>query len=163
IALFGQRSYSNVGVLKFRVGYEEDPAKTLSDRFGTANLLLARRLQLGLELTNDPKKPIGIIDDASAVAAKQAKGANHLSQQEEARAKLFTPRYPLAWGNETVPASAFVSGEALISKDHDSMKLRLFVLDAQSRELKPVLKEFRVAMTPGSLAEIGDCFIYRGT
>jgi hypothetical protein len=163
IKLFGKRSYDNVGVLKFRVGYEDDPAQKLSDRFGTANLLLARRLQIGLELTNSKKHPIGIIEDASTVAAKQARGANHFSTKEEARARLFTPRYPLAWGDQQVAAKAFVSGEAFISKNHDSMKLRLYVLDGTSHKMEPVLDEFRVALSAGSLAEIGDCFIYRGT
>ena len=36
----------------------------LSDNLGTINALLARRLEVALVLANDPRNPIGIIDDA---------------------------------------------------------------------------------------------------
>jgi hypothetical protein len=162
IKIFTQRAYGNVGVLKFKVGYENDPKKALSDSLGTANLLLARRLQIALELTNTPKKPIGIIDDASAIVAKEARGANHFGKDEQSRKKLFTLRYPLAWGNKQVSANAFVSGEALICKDQESMKLRLYVLDAETLKLTQEPEEFRVALNAGNLAEVSDCYIYRG-
>src|SRR5947207_7790056 len=68
-----QKGYRTVGVLKF-LGAKE--GADLSDNLGTVNTLLARRLEVALILANDPRNPIGVIDDASAVAAKTP-GANH--------------------------------------------------------------------------------------
>src|SRR3954469_24886197 len=61
------QGYKNVGVLKFRVKKGEQP---LSDRVGTLNLNLAARLEIALVLATDIKAPLGIIHDASAVAAR---------------------------------------------------------------------------------------------
>src|SRR3954466_6827164 len=66
----------NVGVLKFRVKKGEQP---VSDRVGTLNLDLAARLEIALVLATDIKAPVGIIHDASAVAARTP-GANHLTE-----------------------------------------------------------------------------------
>ena len=71
-----EHGYRNVGVLKFRVQKGDEP---VSDRVGTLNLDLAARLEVALVLTTDIKAPLGIIHDASAVAAK-IPGANHLNE-----------------------------------------------------------------------------------
>src|SRR2546423_12047890 len=65
--------YKTVGVLKF-LGAKD--GGELSDNLGTINALLARRLEVALVLANDPRNPITLLDDASAVAAKTP-GANH--------------------------------------------------------------------------------------
>ncbi len=62
---FQARGHTTVGVLKFQVCKD---GKTLSDNVGTLNLLLARRLEVALVLANNPRRPINIIDNASAVA-----------------------------------------------------------------------------------------------
>src|SRR5207248_6660621 len=91
-----QKGYKTVGVLKF-LGAKEGGG--LSDNLGTVNTLLARRLEVALVLANDPRNPIGVIDDASAVAAKTP-GANH--RTPEGRRILLAAPYKLAWGDPNV-------------------------------------------------------------
>src|SRR5688572_6887243 len=87
-----QKGCKNVGVLKFRVKKGNEPT---SDNVGTLNMTLADRLEIALALAmdNDPAKQIGIIQQASAVAAK-IKESNHLTKS--GRAALFKEEYPLA-------------------------------------------------------------------
>jgi hypothetical protein len=63
-----EKKYRNVGVLKFLVAREGK--KDFSDNAGTLNMLLARRLEVALVLANDRKNLLGIIRNASAVAAR---------------------------------------------------------------------------------------------
>src|SRR5262245_66690165 len=67
----------NVGVLKFRV---KKGKAASSDNVGTLNMTLANRLEIALVLANspDPAKQVGVIQNASVVAAR-LKGANHLT------------------------------------------------------------------------------------
>src|SRR5262245_33010669 len=60
-----EKGYKNVGVLKFLAAKE---GGKLTDNVGTMNTLLAQRLELALALANSPKEPIGLIENASAVA-----------------------------------------------------------------------------------------------
>ena len=62
-----QNKHQTVGVLKF-LALKEDGS--YSDNLGTVNTLLARRLEVALVLANDPRRPIDIIDNASAAAAR---------------------------------------------------------------------------------------------
>src|SRR5262249_40174129 len=91
-----ENKYKTVGVLKF-LGAKQGGG--LSDNLGTINTLLARRLEVALVLANDPRNPVNIIDDASAVAAKTP-GANHYTA--EGRKSLFAAQYKLAWGDPKV-------------------------------------------------------------
>src|SRR5215212_3789528 len=68
-----QNQYKTVGVLKFLVLKDRGG---FSDNLGTINTLLARRLEVALVLANDPRRPIGVIDDASVLAARTP-GASH--------------------------------------------------------------------------------------
>src|ERR1700733_8883574 len=110
IKRFKASGYKNVGVLKFLVAHAS--SKGFSDSVGTLNMMLARRLEVALVLANDPGAPVGVIRNASTVAAR-TKGANHRSPA--GRKVLFEPDYPLAWGKGEVKADAFVTGTALIS------------------------------------------------
>src|SRR5262249_4320634 len=92
------RGYKNVGVLKFLIAREGKP---LGDNVGTLNMLMARRLEVALLLANDSRSPVGIIRNASAVAAR-TKGANHRSAA--GRRRLFEPDYPLACGAQQAKA-----------------------------------------------------------
>ena len=58
-------------------------------------------------LANDPADPVGIIEDASEIAARTPAP---IPQQRRSR-KLFEPRaLPLAWGKDPVLADAFITG-----------------------------------------------------
>jgi hypothetical protein len=97
--------YKNVGVLKFRV---EQPSGKVSDSVGTLNSTLAARVETALMLELDDDG-IGVIRDASAVAAADIPGANHLT--DEGRDKLFAyTKFPLRWGKQRVRADAFITG-----------------------------------------------------
>jgi hypothetical protein len=150
------KGYKNVGVLKFQVSKD---GKTLSDNVGTLNLFLARRLEVALVLGDNPRKPIGIIDNATAVAHR-TKGANHL--RPEGRLRLFEASYPLAWGKNQVKPDAFITGLAEVSKDLKTLKVQLLVFDKSDNKLLPLGKAFTAANQPEQLVEMGESFTTRG-
>jgi len=150
-----ERGYQNVGVLKFRVKKGNDDS---SDQVGTLNLRLTKKLALALVVANDARDPIGLVDNASQVAAK-IPGASHLSA--EGREKLFSREYPLAWGDEKVVPDAFLTGVALISTDLRTMTVGILGFDPNSESLFPVAK-FQVKPDLEDLLDSGESFTVRG-
>src|SRR5436190_11454590 len=63
-----KQGFQNVGVLKFRV---QKGTKPETFNAGPLNVNMASRLENLLILVNDTKQPIGIIHDASRVAAAE--------------------------------------------------------------------------------------------
>jgi hypothetical protein len=153
-----KRGYANVGVLKFLVSTD---GKGPRDSVGTLNMLLARQLELALILKNEPKNPIGVIKNASAVAHR-TNGANH--RTKAGIAKLFSAKYPLAWGNNEVSADAFVTGLAIIRKDLTAMTVQLMVVDGKENRLRSLGSDYVLTakMDPGKLSEAGESFVLRG-
>lgn len=149
------RGYQNVGVLKFRVKKGNDNS---SDQVGTLNLRLTKKLELALVVANDARDPIGLIGNASKVAA-EIPGASHLSA--EGREKLFSREYPLAWGDEQVKPDAFLTGVALISEDLRTMTVGILGFDQSSESLFPVAK-FQVKPDLEDLLDSGESFTVRG-
>lgn len=147
------KGYKNVGVLKF-LGHKEGDAG-FTDSVGTLNRTVAKQLELGLILANDRNAPIGILDDPSDLAAKTA-GANHLTKA--GRLKLFEPKYPLAWGTETVTADAFVTGIVGVSADLKTLTVKLLAFDAASNKLEPVGADLVAANDSRKLSEMGESF-----
>jgi serine/threonine protein kinase len=154
---FKGNGYKNVGVLKFLIAREGE--KKFSDSVGTLNMLLARRLEVALVLANDERDPVGIIRNASAVAAR-TRGANH--RTPTGRKKLFEPDYKLAWGNTTVKADAFVTGIAQISKDLQTLKVSLFAFDKARTKFAQVGEDFEVRNDAAKLGEMSESFVLRG-
>ncbi len=154
---FKANGYENVGVLKFLIAREG--AKSFSDNVGTLNLMIARRLEVALVLANEPKKPVGIIRNASAVAAR-TRGANH--RTPPGRKKLFGADYPLAWGEAQVKADAFVTGTAEISKDLRKLTVSLFIFDKGKNKLEQVGEDFAVRIDARKLTEMNESFALRG-
>jgi hypothetical protein len=148
--------YENVGVLKFLVSKD---GKDFSDNVGTVNLQLAQRLELALILANDPRRPLGIITDASAVAAG-IRRANHL--RPEGRRLLFEATYPLAWGEKKVTPDAFLTGTAGLSPDLRTLTLSILVFDKKTNKLQEVVRDFTAAVKPELLSEMGESFRLRG-
>ena len=146
----------NVGVLKFLATKDGDK---LSDNVGTLNMTLANRLEIALLLADDPKTPLGIITNASAVA-QRTPGASHLTR--DGRLKLFGATYPLAWGHEQVEADAFVTGTTQISKDLRTLTVSLFVFTKEDNKLAPLGDDFTAANRPGDFGEMGESFVLRG-
>jgi hypothetical protein len=150
-----ERRIRNVGVLKFRVKQGDDPA---SDRAGLLNLNLAARLETALILADDPSDPIGVIHNASEVAASLP-GANHLTA--EGRKALFRGRYPLAWGDRKVTADAFVTGVVSIDAGLRRIAVSIQAFDTRGGALKEVAR-IDASPDPPALTEVGESFLIRG-
>jgi hypothetical protein len=154
------RPYQTIGVLKFH-GAKDDGRPT--DNLGTINTLLARRLEVALVLANDPRRPINLIDDASAVAAKTP-GASHLTPK--GREVLLAARYMLAWGDPGVRVTpdAIVTGLVNVSTDLKTLRIAFFYFDRNSKKLEiiPGVADIEVANRGAALVEMGESFTLRG-
>lgn len=151
-----EKGYRNVGVLKFQAVKE---GGKLTDNIGTLNMLLAQRLELAMILAKKPSDPLGIIENASAVAQNIAE-ASHLSKDK--RLKLFDARYPLAWGSEKVEPDAFVTGCCQISGDLKLLNISLMAFDRKENVLAQILPDFKARNRPEHLVELGESFVLRG-
>jgi hypothetical protein len=150
------KGYRTVGVLKFllrRQGQDK-----FSDSLGPLNLLLARRLEVALVVKNDPKNPVGIIEDASAVAATIPE-ASHLTR--EGLDKLFAAEYPLAWSKERVKPNALIVGDGMVSRDLRTLTLGIHLIDVRTHKLQTLDGEVVVRLRPEHLSEAGESF-HRG-
>jgi hypothetical protein len=147
-----EHGHRKVGVLKFRVQKGGEP---VSDRVGTLNLDLAARLEVALVLTTNIQAPLGIIHDASAVAAK-IPGANHLT--EPGRRALFAARYPLAWGGEQVEPDAFLTGVARLGPDLKTVTVSFLAFGRNSGKLEEVA-DFTATTDPPTLTAAGESFV----
>jgi hypothetical protein len=147
-------------VLKFLV-QKGDGAP--SDRVGTLNLTLANRVQTALLLGQDLKKlregeePIGIIQNASAVAAT-IPGASHLDAK--GKEKLFTKKYPLLWDEADVVPDAFVTGCAVIPAGSSTFTVCLYVFDKAGKT--KIFDAFEAELNSNLLVESGKDFLLRG-
>jgi hypothetical protein len=155
IQFLKERGFNSVGVLKFRVKNGDQP---ISDHVGPLNLNLAERLEIALILAVDLSNPIGIVHGASAVAATLP-GANHLTQP--GRQALFQGRYPLAWGNRTVEADAFLTGVVVVSRDLGQMTVGIMAFGKDGEALEKVV-EFQATTDSPALVEVGESFLIRG-
>jgi hypothetical protein len=155
-----QKGYKTVGVLKF-LGAKE--GGDLSDNLGTVNTLLARRLEVALVLANDPRNPVDLIEDASAVAARTP-GANH--RTPEGRKVLLAAKYKLAWGDPTARVSpdAFLTGLVGVSKDLKTLTVSFLAFDRATNKLEPVpgVPDAVVPNRAAALVEMGESFTLRG-
>ncbi len=154
------KGYKTVGVLKF-LGSKN--GGEFSDNLGTINSLLARRLEVALVLANDPRNPVGVIDDASAVAARTP-GASH--RTPVGRQALLAAQYRLAWGDAKarVAASAFLTGLVEVSKDLKTLRVSFLYFDRDTNRLEPVpgVADAVVPNRASALVEMGESFTVRG-
>ncbi len=150
-----EKGCRNVGVLKFRVQKGKAAA---TDNAGTLNLSLARRLEVALVLANDVRAQVGILRDASSVAARLP-GANHLTV--EGRRALFSGKYPLAWGDQQVEPDAFVTGLVQVDDALRTLKVGLMAFDKEGARLEKVT-QFTAGMDAVALAETGESYLLRG-
>lgn len=149
-----RKGYKNVGVLKFRV---QKGQSALTDNVGPLNLDMAKQLELALVLANRVHEPVGIVHDASTVAATIA-GANHTIA--EGRPPLFTRHYPLAWGSEQVIPDAFLTGVVLVSDDLKRLSIGIVAFDRR-QSIESVV-EFDADVDPFDLIDSGESFLVRG-
>ena len=143
----------NVGVLKFLV--QRGDSKP-DDAVGELNMGLADRLEAALILAS-PNEKIGIIHRASmAVVENMNRNANHGTC--EGRKALFSDDYPLAWGSKKVPASAFVTGFATISKDLRKITIQLEIF-GEDGVVERLGEPIDVPTTCRSLVEAGYSYV----
>lgn len=150
-----EHGYTNIGVLKFRI---REGNSQPSDRNGLLNRNLAERLELALIIKNKPLSPVGIVHNASDVAAT-LKGATHLTAV--GRKQLFTSTYPLAWGSTKVVPDAFLVGSVQITADYKSALVGISAFGPDDQKLKDVVK-FPASLTTTELVEVGASFGTRG-
>lgn len=149
-----EHGYKNVGVLKFRI--REGNARP-SDRNGLLNRNLAERLELALIVKNQLQSPVGIIHNASDVAAT-IPGATHLTT--EGRPKLFDVRYPLAWGSAKVTPDALLVGAVQVNTDFKTVLIGIAAFGPNDEKLVDVVK-FSARLTTNELVELGTSFSTR--
>ncbi len=148
-----KKGYHNVGVLKFTV---KKGKSELTFNAGSLNHNMATRLENALILANDAENPLGIIRDATSVAAAQAPKATYLTP--EGRDQLFKLNYPLAWGNQKVTADAFISGVVDLSSDMKETSLKLVVCDKKSGKLQDLMSFSGIKTDRSILADSGQSF-----
>lgn len=140
----------NLGVLKFRIKQGKRP---ISDRIGPLNLRVTEQLELALIVKNSVNTPLGIVKNASSVAAKLPH-ASHLT--EEGRQLLFTGEYPLAWGKERVTPDLFVTGVIELSDDYKVMTVGIVAFHKDAK-LEAVTK-FQANPTVTDVIAVGGSF-----
>lgn len=128
-----KQGYKNVGVLKFRVQKGDNKP---SFRVGPLNVAMATRLENVLLAMNRGAPPLGIIHDASQVAARKREKATYVSSA--GCDKLFGYKYPLAWGRDMVNADAFVTGIVKINPVKRTTTVTIEAVDRQTKKLTPV-------------------------
>ena len=88
------KGYRNVGVLSFRL--EKGHSKA-SFHGGMIVTNMADRVQDAMIVAMNPEKaPLGVADRCSAVAGKKIPKASYRTADD--RKRLFSLKYPLAWG-----------------------------------------------------------------
>ena len=156
IAYCKQNDIESVGALKFLIVRDDQ----FADDVGTINMLLARRLEIALVLANDPRKPLKLVEDASATANK-IEGASHLSKA--GREKLFSVEYHAMWGDQELVPDALIAGVGTVSDDLKTLKFSLLVARRVGNALEQMGKADYVATTtPAVLTEVGESFATRG-
>lgn len=148
-----KKGYHNVGVLKFTV---KKGKSELTFNAGSLNHNMATRLENALILANDAQNPMGIIRDATSVAAAQAPKATYLTP--EGRDQLFKLSYPLAWGNQKVTADAFLFGVVDLSSDMKETSLKLVVCDKKTNKLQDLMSFSGIKTDRSILADSGQSF-----
>lgn len=143
--------YDNVGVLSFRLkkGHARPTFQT-----GMISRNMSSRLENALALAMNPEqKTIGIVRDASAVAGDQLQGASYRTAQ--AREKLFSLKYPLAWGSEMVSPDVFLAGKVTLSPNLRTTNVAIEAFDRTSPDKYRRILDFDVKTDRYILADSG--------
>jgi hypothetical protein len=151
------KDYKNVGVLRFKL--QIGKGKTTYSG-GVINGNMATRLENALLMETDPKNPnpIGIIRDASAAAAAKAPGKHWDLKSAKDRAGLFDYDYPLAWGDKTAKADAFLVGGVKLSEDMKTTTVFINYFDRKSDKDDEVCR-LEVTTDRTILADAGKSYV----
>jgi len=150
IAELKKKGHQYVGVLKFLVQVGQDRT---SDDVGGLNRSLANMMEVALVLGLTPKDNLGIVHNPSEMVIKEKMTrANHLT--EDGRKAFFERKFPLAWTQELVEPSGFLTGRAIFSDDLKQMVVSFQLFD-RTGMLADIPGEITVPSDPESLAEAG--------
>ncbi|MGI9473596.1 MAG: hypothetical protein ACR2NZ_18785 [Rubripirellula sp.] len=151
------QKYEDIGVLRFLVVKKGDQneKESMVRTIGTIHQTLARRMEVALLIANDERATIGIIDDASAVAATLG-AASYLKADE--RRRLFDVEYPLHWRDEPVVPHALVTGLMQIDEDLRHATLSLMIFSADNHDLREIGEDRIVKVDASWLPEIGESY-----
>jgi hypothetical protein len=140
-----------VGILKFRVHKAGHP---VSFTVGPINDNIVERLENALIAANSTASPIGIIQDASLVAAssKLPRYDNPAGQRA-----LFGRQYPLAWGNSLVTPDLMLTGVVSVRADLKTATVLIEAFGPQSAKQEKVVA-FKVDTDRSLLADLNESF-----
>ena len=141
----------NVGILKFRVHKAGHP---VSFTVGPINDNIVERLENALIAANSTASPIGIIHDASLVAAssKLPRYDNPAGQRA-----LFERKYPLAWGNTQVIPDLMLTGVVSVRADLKTATVLIEAFGPESAKQEKVVA-FKVDTDRSLLADLNESF-----
>ncbi len=155
------KGYRNVGVLSFRL--EKGHSKA-SFHGGMIVTNMADRVQDAMIVAMNPEKaPLGVADRCSAVAGKKIPKASYRTADD--RQRLFSLKYPLAWGTPPAQVSvdAFLTGKVQVSPDLNKVTVNVEAFDRKDPAKMVELLQFTVKMDHVILADIGQGYtISRG-
>lgn len=159
------RGYKNVGVLKFLVadgdGALPDDKRTMRSNVGPLNRTLADRLEVALALLLDDDDKLGIISRASDAAADNPRSDFWTETGRKALFAIRPDKFSVPWRlQKPVEPDAFLSGKALISKDHRTVAVKVQLIERKAlRTDDPVtIKEFTAMNDTRTLIETGVTF-----
>ncbi len=141
----------NVGILKFRVHKAGNP---VSFTVGPINDNIVERLENALIVSNSSASPIGIIQDASLVAAssKLPRYDNPAGQRA-----LFGRQYPLAWANTLVTPDLMLTGVVSVRADLKAATVLIEAFGPSSPKQDKVVS-FTVMTDRSLLTDLNDSF-----
>jgi hypothetical protein len=164
-----EAGYKNVGVLKFLAGNEGGEAR---DNLGSINYSLPDRLEVALILADDDG--LGIVSRANAAVAA-ARNPRLTHRTPRGREEFYTywkdvplegKTYPFqrAWGQDPIAIDndfAFLTGEAVLSKDLRSLTVKVQMFGPRSKLELVNLVTFKAATDLRTLAESGASYASR--
>ena len=148
-----EKKCKNVGVLSFRL---QKGSKLPEFRGGLVVDNMAERVQHALIVAANPEAPpIGIVDHASAIAAKKFQHASYRTAAD--RKQLFSVRYPLMWGSPPAQVfpDVFLTGKVSVASDLRSSTVTIEAFDrGNPGKISPVT-QFSVKTDRYVLADLG--------
>lgn len=149
------KGYKNVGVLKFMVKAGKQAPNA---NIGPLNLVMATRVENALIHGLDSANPLGVIRDATKVAA--AANPKFTTQTDAGRASLFKLAYPLAWGTEKVAPDVLLTGLVTLSGNMRTASVEIDAFDRAGGKPAQMLR-FEVPTDRSILADAGRSYVLK--
>lgn len=149
------KGYKNVGVLKFMVKAGKESANA---NIGPMNLVMAQRVENALIHGLDTDHPLGVIKNATQVAA--AANPKFTTQSEAGRKALFKSTYPLAWGTDKVHPDALLTGTVALAPGMRKATVEIDSFDSSGAKPQRIM-HFEVETDRSILADSGRSYVLK--